>query len=90
MKLNNKTTTSTTVATTQPTSAVTKARCTDNDNHESKCGNIGRWFSSEQECRDALNAEVQKHYKETGQAGATVMWSCSYCGKYTGDLSWLQ
>lgn len=85
------TTTSAKVTTTQTTTVTTtEARCTNNGNHSRECGNIGRWYSSEQECKDALRAESLKHYEETSVAGATVMWSCSYCGKYTGDLSWLQ
>ena len=72
--------------------------CTNNNNHSIKCGNMGRWFNSKDEV-DAYWDKVDISYFEQYQNGIITFeeyhkkspygyecWSCSYCGKWTGNL----
>ena len=72
--------------------------CTNNNNHSIKCGNIGRWFNSRSELVAYYNSEVSKWNKKIDNEEITYdeyyksvpsgyeCWSCSYCGKWTGNL----
>lgn len=72
--------------------------CTNNNNHSMSCGNIGRWFNSRSELVAYYNSEVSKWNKKIDNEEITYdeyyknvpsgyeCWSCSYCGKWTGNL----
>ena len=72
--------------------------CTNNNNHSIKCGNIGRWFNSRDEVEKYWEDVDNSHYKQWQEGKITVeeyykispygyeCWSCSYCGKWTGNL----
>ena len=72
--------------------------CTNNNNHSIKCGNIGMWFDSRSEVDTYFSSECQKwgtkykneeitwgEYTENCPQGYEC-WSCSYCGKWTGNF----
>lgn len=74
--------------------------CTNNNDHSIKCGNIGRWFNSKDEV-DAYWDKVDISYFEQYQNGIITFeeyhkkspygyecWSCSYCGKWTGNFKY--
>ena len=74
--------------------------CTNNNNHSIKCGNMGRWFNSKDEV-DAYWDKVDISYFEQYQNGIITFeeyhkkspygyecWSCSYCGKWTGNFKY--
>ena len=75
-----------------------QSHCTNNNNHSIKCGNIGRWFNSRSELVAYYNSEVSKWNKKIDNEEITYdeyyknvpsgyeCWSCSYCGKWTGNL----
>lgn len=78
--------------TTKPT------HCTNNGNHSIKCGNMGRWFSSRNELVSYYEKQV-KYWNDKVDNGEITdeeyyanvpsgykCWSCSYCGKWTGDF----
>ena len=72
--------------------------CTNNNNHSIKCGNIGMWFGSRREVDTYFssvcntwgtkykNEEItwEEYTKKCPQG--YECWSCSYCGKWTGNL----
>ena len=72
--------------------------CTNNNNHSIKCGNMGRWFNSRSELVAYYNSDVSKWNKKIDNEEITYdeyyknvpsgyeCWSCSYCGKWTGNL----
>ena len=72
--------------------------CTNNNNHSIKCGNMGKWFNSRSELVAYYNSEVSKWNKKIDNEEITYdeyyknvpsgyeCWSCSYCGKWTGNL----
>lgn len=75
-----------------------QAHCTNNNNHSMSCGNIGKWFNSRDEVDDYFSSECQKwgtkykneeitwkEYTENCPQGYEC-WSCSYCGKWTGNF----
>ena len=74
--------------------------CTNNSNHSIKCGNIGRWFNSRSEVDDywvQIDNNYYKQYKdgiitfkEYGEKSPCgyECWSCSYCGKWTGNFKY--
>ena len=77
-----------------------ETHCTNNNNHSIKCGNIGRWFNSKDEV-DAYWDKVDISYFEQYQNGIITFkeygekspcgyecWSCSYCGKWTGNFKY--
>lgn len=77
-----------------------EAHCTNNNNHSIKCGNIGRWFNSRDEV-DNYWVQVDNNYykqykdgiitfKEYGEKSPCgyECWSCSYCGKWTGNFKY--
>ena len=69
--------------------------CTNNNNHSIKCG---RWFNSRSELVAYYNSDVSKWNKKIDNEEITYdeyyknvpsgyeCWSCSYCGKWTGNL----
>lgn len=74
--------------------------CTNNNNHSIKCGNMGRWFNSRDEV-DNYWVQVDNNYakqyldgtitfKEYGEKSPCgyECWSCSYCGKWTGNFKY--
>lgn len=80
--------------TTKPT------HCTNNGNHSIKCGNMGRWFNSRNELKNYVtevgnkinsqyeNGEITwEEYINKSPCGYEC-WSCSYCGKWTGNFKY--
>lgn len=75
-----------------------ETHCTNNNNHSIKCGNMGRWFNNRSELVAYYNSEVSKWNKKIDNEEITYdeyyknvpsgyeCWSCSYCGKWTGNL----
>lgn len=75
-----------------------ETHCTNNNNHSMSCGNMGRWFNSRSELVAYYNSEVSKWNKKIDNEEITYdeyyknvpsgyeCWSCSYCGKWTGNL----
>lgn len=74
--------------------------CTNNGNHSMSCGNMGRWFSSKKEVEEFTNKERDKwgekydngeisweEYIKKSPSGYEC-WSCSYCGKWTGNFKY--
>ena len=79
---------------------VETSHCTNNNNHSIKCGNMGRWFNSRDEV-DNYWVQVDNNYakqyldgtitfKEYGEKSPCgyECWSCSYCGKWTGNFKY--
>ena len=82
--------------TTKPT------HCTTNSNHSIKCGNMGRWFNSKNELVSYYDKQV-KYWNDKVDNGEITneeyyanvpsgykCWSCSYCGKWTGDFKYFK
>ena len=77
-----------------------ETHCTNNNNHSIKCGNMGRWFNSRDEVDDywvQVDNNYAKQYldgtitfKEYGEKSpyGYESWSCSYCGKWTGNFKY--
>lgn len=76
------------------------AHCTNNGNHSMSCGNMGRWFNSRKEVEEFTNKERDKwgekydngeisweEYMAKAPDGYEC-WSCSYCGKWTGNFKY--
>ena len=74
--------------------------CTNNNNHSIKCGNIGMWFGSRREVDTYFssvcntwgtkykNEEITwEEYTKNCPQGYEC-WSCSYCGKWTGNFAY--
>ena len=75
-----------------------ETHCTNNNNHSIKCGNIGMWFGSRREVDTYFssvcntwgtkykNEEItwEEYTKKCPQG--YECWSCSYCGKWTGNF----
>lgn len=74
--------------------------CTNNNNHSMSCGNMGKWFNNKDEVR-AYWDEVDIGYFQQYQNGIITFkeygekspygyesWSCSYCGKWTGNFKY--
>lgn len=72
--------------------------CTNNSNHSIKCGNIGMWFGSRREVDTYFSSVCNKwgtkykneeitweEYTKNCPQGYEC-WSCSYCGKWTGNF----
>lgn len=75
-----------------------ETHCTNNNNHSIKCGNIGMWFGSRREVDTYFSSVCNKwgtkykneeitweEYTKNCPQGYEC-WSCSYCGKWTGNL----
>ena len=78
------------------------AHCTNNGNHSIKCGNMGRWFNSKNELVSYYDKQV-KYWNDKVDNGEITneeyyanvpsgykCWSCSYCGKWTGDFKYFK
>ena len=77
-----------------------ETHCTNNNNHSMSCGNMGRWFNSRSELVAYYNSEVSKWNKKIDNEEITYdeyyknvpsgyeCWSCSYCGKWTGNFKY--
>ena len=74
--------------------------CTNNNNHSISCGNMGKWFNSRDEV-DNYWVQIDNNYykqykdgiitfKEYGEKSPCgyECWSCSYCGKWTGNFKY--
>ena len=74
--------------------------CTNNNNHSIKCGNIGMWFGSRREVDTYFSSVCNKwgtkykneeitweEYTKNCPQGYEC-WSCSYCGKWTGNFKY--
>lgn len=84
----------TTIEATDPT------HCFDNDSHSMPVGNMGQWFENKNDLEQFVTDEIQywrdkrangeisleeyNQYAPTGYEG----WSCSYCGKWTGNFKY--
>ena len=77
-----------------------ETHCTNNNNHSISCGNMKKWFNSRDEV-DAYWDKVDISYFEQYQNGIITFeeyhkkspygyecWSCSYCGKWTGNFKY--
>ena len=75
-----------------------ETHCTNNNNHSIKCGNIGMWFGSRREVDTYFSSVCNKwgtkykneeitweEYTKNCPQGYEC-WSCSYCGKWTGNF----
>ena len=86
-----------------PISAATttaQTRCTNNNNHSMSCGNMGKWFTSKSDIDDYWEEVVQTYSKQYENGEITwetyckkspygyECWSCSYCGKWTGNFKY--
>ena len=79
---------------------VENSHCTNNNNHSIKCGNMEKWFSSRDEVEKYWEDVDNSHYKQWQEGKITVeeyykispygyeCWSCSYCGKWTGNFKY--
>ena len=74
--------------------------CTNNNNHSISCGNMKKWFNSRDEV-DNYWVQVDNDYYKQYQNGIITFkeygekspcgyecWSCSYCGKWTGNFKY--
>ena len=74
--------------------------CTNNNNHSTSCGNIGKWFNTKDEieeyrnnisnkyCQQYENGEITwEEYMKKSPYGYEC-WSCGYCGKWTGSFKY--
>ena len=74
--------------------------CTNNNNHSISCGNMKKWFNSRDEVDDYWVQVDNDYYKQWQEGKITVeeyykispygyeCWSCSYCGKWTGNFKY--
>ena len=94
------TTTSPNNTSSKDTSTVPKTSCTTNNNHSIKCGNMGKWFSNRSEVESYVisvsneinakyhNGEISYEEKCKQVPVGYECWSCSYCGKWTGNFKY--
>ena len=77
-----------------------ETHCTNNNNHSTSCGNIGKWFNTKDEieeyrnnisnkyCQQYENREITwEEYMKKSPYGYEC-WSCGYCGKWTGSFKY--
>ena len=74
--------------------------CTNNNNHSISCGNMKKWFNSRDEVDDYWVQVDNDYYKQCldgiitfeeyhkKSPGGYECWSCSYCGKWTGNFKY--
>lgn len=77
-----------------------ETHCTNNNNHSMSCGNMEKWFNSRDEVEKYWEDVDNSHYKQWQEGKITVeeyykispygyeCWSCSYCGKWTGNFKY--
>lgn len=100
VKNTTKTVTTTSKITTSKKQPTTQkaSRCSNNNNHSMKCGNIGRWFDSKSDVKAYVDS-VMKSWADKWESGEISddeyfadcpqgyeCWSCGYCGKWTGNF----
>ncbi len=86
--------------TTTTTTQKVVSTCTNNDNHSMKCGGMGKWFNSRNEVQ-AYVGSVMESWNDKFRNGEITWeeytkncpsgyksWSCSYCGKWTGNFTY--
>ena len=74
--------------------------CTNNNNHSTSCGNVGKWFSTKNECNTYFYKSCEKwnsrldnneisyeEYTKNCPQGYEC-WSCAYCGRWTENLTY--
>ena len=91
-----------TIKSAEPISAATTNQkyCTNNNNHSMSCGNMEKWFNNKNEIEQYLK-EIDNSYAEKYENGEITYkeyvtkvpygyecWSCSYCGKWTGNFKY--
>ena len=77
-----------------------ETHCTNNNNHSTSCGNMGRWFNNKKEIELYLK-EIDNNYSKKYENGEITYkeyvtkvpygyecWSCGYCGKWTGNFKY--
>lgn len=92
------TTTKKPVTTTKPAEKpIEDKHCTNNSNHSISVGSIGKWFTSRKELQiyvESVGAEWWDKYEKgiisrdeyiKNCPQGYECWSCSYCGKWTGN-----
>ena len=74
--------------------------CTNNNNHSISCGNMKKWFNSRDEvddywvqvdndyCKQYLDGIITFEEYHKKSPGGYECWSCSYCGKWTGNFKY--
>lgn len=73
--------------------------CTNNNNHSTSCGNMGRWFNNKE--IELYLKEIDNNYSRKYENGEITYkeyvtkvpygyecWSCGYCGKWTGNFKY--
>lgn len=72
--------------------------CTNNNNHSIMCGNMGKWFNSRSEIdkywkevinvwyEKYVNGEISWEERSKKTPDGYECWTCSYCGKWTGNF----
>ncbi|MFR0897517.1 MAG: hypothetical protein ACLSF9_08680 [Eubacterium sp.] len=100
VKNTTKTVTTTSKITTSKKQPTTQkaSRCSNNNNHSMKCGNMGRWFDSKSDVKAYVDS-VMKSWADKWESGEISddeyfancpqgyeCWSCGYCGKWTGNF----
>jgi len=77
-----------------------ETHCTNNNNHSMSCGNMKKWFNSRDEVDDYWVQVDNDYYKQyldgiitfeeyhKKSPGGYECWSCSYCGKWTGNFKY--
>lgn len=81
-------------------SSASTSHCTNNNNHSVACGNIGKWFSSRSDVEkywEQVDAQYFSQYEKgeitwdeyvSKSPVGYEAWSCSYCGKWTGNFKY--
>ena len=77
-----------------------ETHCTNNNNHSMSCGNMKKWFNSRDEVDNYWVQVDNDYYKQyldgiitfeeyhKKSPGGYECWSCSYCGKWTGNFKY--
>lgn len=77
-----------------------ETHCTNNNNHSISCGNMKKWFNSRDEVEKYWEDVDNSYFKQWQDGKITVeeyykispygyeSWSCSYCGKWTGNFKY--
>ena len=99
-KISNKKSNYSTWSKTKSVTTKQETHCTNNDNHSTSCGNIGKWFTSKSDIDNYWEEVVQIYSKQYENEEITwetyckkspygyECWSCSYCGKWTGNFKY--
>ena len=92
--------TATSVTPISAATTTTQTHCTNNNNHSISCGNMKKWFNSRDEVDDYWVQVDNDYYKQyldgiitfeeyhKKSPGGYECWSCSYCGKWTGNFKY--